>query len=316
MSTIYTPSPVALGDVTLPSDGDAMSAASVNTPLEGLADGIAYLGQTTTTVASLAALTAIAAPTNSVLRFVKGYGGYLFDTSRSDTVASPLILAADDITPGRWISQLLYLPGSVWPTFTSARSRVRAVSLHDYRITELNQTRGKTVSFIPYWANTDLSDGDLPPAGGDASYADGVFAFLNPPGSPYTQGISICLDPYVHDAARLATVKVQAKGAAGHGSLPNAQWSFGVFRKPKLSATSLSSLRGGVDYLGDSALSTGAYEVSHAITMTTDTGNVIDTSSYTYTAQIWNESGTNSIAGLEVYGLELTFDQIADMRFP
>ena len=43
MPSIYSPAAVILGDITLPSDGDAKSAASVNTPLEALADGVEYL---------------------------------------------------------------------------------------------------------------------------------------------------------------------------------------------------------------------------------------------------------------------------------
>lgn len=44
MSSTYTPTATALTTITLPSDGDARSAASVNAPLEALADGVEYLG--------------------------------------------------------------------------------------------------------------------------------------------------------------------------------------------------------------------------------------------------------------------------------
>ncbi|HXG69981.1 MAG TPA: hypothetical protein VNJ04_05130 [Gemmatimonadaceae bacterium] len=40
MSSVYTPNAVALGNITLPSDGDARSAASVSAPLQALADGV------------------------------------------------------------------------------------------------------------------------------------------------------------------------------------------------------------------------------------------------------------------------------------
>ena len=40
MSSVYTPTSVALGDITIPADGDTINAASVNTALEALADGI------------------------------------------------------------------------------------------------------------------------------------------------------------------------------------------------------------------------------------------------------------------------------------
>lgn len=43
MSSIYTPTPVAMGNITLVSDGDARSAASVNVPLTAIADGVKSL---------------------------------------------------------------------------------------------------------------------------------------------------------------------------------------------------------------------------------------------------------------------------------
>lgn len=42
MST-YAPSPVALGDVTLPADGEDVDAASVNVPLEAALDGVTHV---------------------------------------------------------------------------------------------------------------------------------------------------------------------------------------------------------------------------------------------------------------------------------
>lgn len=42
MST-YTPTPVELGDITIPADGEDVDAASVNVPLEAIADGVAFL---------------------------------------------------------------------------------------------------------------------------------------------------------------------------------------------------------------------------------------------------------------------------------
>jgi hypothetical protein len=42
MSTIYTPSNTNHASITIPSDGDAATAASVDTPLEAIADNAAY----------------------------------------------------------------------------------------------------------------------------------------------------------------------------------------------------------------------------------------------------------------------------------
>ncbi len=43
MSSTYTPVPVELGDITLIDDGDLKNAAGINTPVEAVADGVAFL---------------------------------------------------------------------------------------------------------------------------------------------------------------------------------------------------------------------------------------------------------------------------------
>lgn len=40
--SVYTPTAVALGNITIPADGDARNAASVNVPIQAIADGVAY----------------------------------------------------------------------------------------------------------------------------------------------------------------------------------------------------------------------------------------------------------------------------------
>ncbi len=45
MSSTYTPVPVELGDITLIDDGDPKSASGINTPIEAIANGIAFLVQ-------------------------------------------------------------------------------------------------------------------------------------------------------------------------------------------------------------------------------------------------------------------------------
>lgn len=58
------------------------------------------------------------------------------------------------------------------------------------------------------------------------------------------------------------------------------------------------------------------YQAAHGITFTPDQFNVIDKASYTYWALVFDEGGTNALAGTEYYGIELNFGAIADMRFP
>jgi len=48
MSSVYSPTPVGLTDITIPDDGDDLDAASVNTPIEALADAIAAISPSAT----------------------------------------------------------------------------------------------------------------------------------------------------------------------------------------------------------------------------------------------------------------------------
>lgn len=45
MSTVYSPTGVQLGNITLVSDGDVVDAAGINTPIEAVADGVKYLNE-------------------------------------------------------------------------------------------------------------------------------------------------------------------------------------------------------------------------------------------------------------------------------
>ncbi len=42
MSSVYSPTPVALGNITLPDDGDTIEAADVNVPFAAIADGVRF----------------------------------------------------------------------------------------------------------------------------------------------------------------------------------------------------------------------------------------------------------------------------------
>ena len=98
MSTTYG----TASSITIPSDGDTIDAADVNTPLAAIWDQHDVLADT-------AALTAILVPTHGLIRYVRGYGHYVFVTSgtySASTAASPWILASGDGTAGRWVLDL------------------------------------------------------------------------------------------------------------------------------------------------------------------------------------------------------------------
>lgn len=77
MAHTYTPSPVDLVDLTLPDDGDTNVVASVNDPLEALADAVINLQAAT--AYSLTTYTAdnaaIVAPANAIAALLIAYGG-------------------------------------------------------------------------------------------------------------------------------------------------------------------------------------------------------------------------------------------------
>lgn len=315
MGTPYTGTDSYPTSYTIPDDGDAVDASAVNVAFEALGDRTESLGLSRASLVDIAALTALLVPTDGMVRHVLGFGFYTFVSASTVTVESPAVVAAGDATAGRWIADedhAVSIVRTTWPTFTGgSRTRTRALSVHDYRITELNVARARTASFVPYFL-----DGSPAPVGGDASYADGTFIFKNAPTSTLTQGISICIDPYVHNGARLASVSALISGAASHAGLTLTQASIGVFRKPILSNLSPLTLRAAADFLNDAQGSTAAYQANHTLTLTTDQFNIIDSSAFSYFVQIWNEFGSQSLPGLSVYGLALNFDGIADMRFP
>ncbi len=76
MSSVYTPTAVALGNITLPSDLDARTAATINVPLQAIADGVKYLGTNLTLkrVAFTADGTWVV-PTGVTSISVSGFGG-------------------------------------------------------------------------------------------------------------------------------------------------------------------------------------------------------------------------------------------------
>lgn len=304
-------------------------------PLEALGDRTAYLKAILSPFDDLAALKAVPSPKNGLIRFVHRYGFYIYDSAMDrDDADDPFYLAADDGTAGAWLHELFGALGTAggipqlrfgkellvadpgFPIFETWRTKVRAVSLHDYRITELTTTRAKSARFVPFYAVQGMyGAGGLAPNGGDADFSDGVFTFRYAPAPLIAQGISINLDPYVHDGALLMTVKAQVQPAASHAGLPQTPWSMGVFRKPKFAA-GLTSLQSAGDFWPDIQASLTAYQANHAVTVTLNQNRTIDRESYTHSLQIWNEHGSNSLAGLKVFGLEISHGSIQDMRFP
>lgn len=313
----------------VPDDGDALNASTLNVPYEALADRTTWLKvriDQLDEAADLTALGAIAAPTNGLTRIVKDFGFYRFDSASIMPVTSPMAIAAADLTPGKWLwsginitgaangiafltaGGQLSVSGSGYPTFQTTRTRTRQIGFSHYDTTFGPVTRERNAAFAPFGGST---------AEGRVSSSYGVLKFEGVPQPTTNVGVQICLDNYVHDGARLASVVAQVKGAGGHGfGLPGTMPAIGVFRKQRAQG-STENLKVSGDFVLDTSASVAVYESAfHALTYACDRLNSIDKANYSYFAQLWNEGGSGAMTGLQVLNLELVHDTIADMRFP
>lgn len=287
-----------------------------------------------TTLANIAALQAIAAPTNGLIRHVQNKGLYRFDSGAGVLSAdSPFVFAATDLTPGKWIfsgydhvatadgfarlqsaRQLRVhgvTPSSLtdFPTFDVPRTPVRQVNLSCLTTTVALATRAKTATFNP-------AGGILDTGAGDVEYIriqSGTLTFPEISAS-FSMGAQFPIDHYLVDGATISSVVASFAGASGHAALPGTQASIGVFRKHK-TATTLVSLRSAGDFVDDAQASTGAYQAQHTFTYTPDQNNVVDKSTYSYFIQFWNEFGTNVVADSKLYGIEIQMTAVNVLGF-
>ena len=96
--------------VTVPVDGDVRNAASVQTGFQNVANRTRYISNLIANgliqaqpVASIAALTALPAPTTNALAFVPFWGLYVFDTaSTAAAMSNHVIVPASAPASGRW----------------------------------------------------------------------------------------------------------------------------------------------------------------------------------------------------------------------
>lgn len=276
MSTTYG----TASSITIPSDGDTIDAADVNTPFAAIWDQHDVLADT-------AALTAILVPTHGLTRLVRGEGHYVFVTSgtySATTVDSPWVMASGDGTAGRWVRDDY---GTLGVAFTAYRGVPRQPAY---------------VSAGPAAAG-DTAQTAVVVAGGsysyelkfDTAYAAGALGRIMY--FPLT-------DLQNDDVITAATVYVTPAGA--HAGLPALMPGICVIRR-RLSTGVISSLQSG-GFALDTSGGLGAYEATHAI----DTGAAIDQNNtvkpqtYEYFLLVQNEGNTNALPYLDVGGAYLT----------
>lgn len=322
MSSVYTPTPVALANITIPSDGDAKSAASVNAPLEAIADGVKYNTDTATTEAStraaadtaesarttplanLAALTALAAPADQMVRHVVGQGFFVFLTAGSAGF-SPFALAADDATPGAWIASSAHQTTRTGRVFLNREPISASLS----GSTTLGPV---TLNYAVDFANATATE-----------ITRRAFGFLTKVGTAGSGNwhFLVPLDDDLVDGATLTQATLYCRPANSHVGLPTRQISVCLIRSTytgssgaalpnpdKLISTPASG------HVALAAGSTGAYQADQALVYVPDQNNVIDKSLYTYAAIIADEGGTNGLAGAAFAMIDLTMTGIPDAR--
>ncbi len=300
MPNTYTPTPAVLTTVTEPVDGERRNAASVTLMTRALADAVILTQPRVTPLANLAALAAILVPTDGLVRFVDGYGLYVFRTAAT-TGLSPFRVAAGDATAGGWVSA----------TAHETTKSVLVPCVHVRSITGSSSTPGPiditgTLDFVP----VEVTD--------TALNLQGFYSLV-----VYTGGSAVTfyawmlpIDDFLIDGATLNSATLFLRPIGGHGGLPTEQPLLNIFRTPLTGyAPSPASFRStGPGFQQLNAADVTAYQADQQLVYTPNQNNVINRTLYSYAAVIADESGTNALAGCRFAALRLDFTAIPDAR--
>lgn len=246
---------------------------------------------TITPLASLAALAAIAAPTNNLTRYVLGYGTYTFKTaSPLAGYISPRGVAATDATPGSWIShRALYdFEAATGVSIVAPPRDIIGIS-----------------PLIAFNATRDALD----EAGASAQitrYATGV-AFTNP-NTANTDARQLYFDitPRLLHGAYLASVVV-GLAPVPHASVPTRPPRMFVFRHHLKTWTATQENLYTAGHYEDTGHANGAaYSAVHKFGGAMDQNHLIDKTNYAYTLCVVNEAGATSLGGLIITHFEFT----------
>lgn len=310
MSSVYNPSPVRLGPITLIGDLDPKDAAGINTPVEGVADGVEFLNQRTdsanaalTPLSGLASLGAVATPTDGLVRIIERIGIYVFDSSSSETEVHQYVVAPDDGTPGRWIR-----------VGNSSRTQTRVLPPTPFLATKGRVTTiDKNTPFAPSAQQYVASGGQENIVYAEIA-AGGALRLPDQPGGTSTHGLLFPISHWLVHNATITGLDVRIIPAVGRASLPTTKMSAGLFRCAISGTPSYVSLVGSGDFVESPAVTVGAYETAHFISLVAN--HVVDLQANTYFVQVWNErGGTGLLANNLIHGFRLTMTKVVDARF-
>lgn len=291
MPTIYAGNPASYAtNITLPSDGDPRSAASVNVPLEALADRTAFLlAGGMNVLADLTALAAITTPSDGMVRHVLGHGHFVFKTSAT-TGLSPFRVAAADATPGGWVA-------------SNAHETTRTVYVPCSRMVGLTSNGTVPAAIGPALGNAFMNPLDNKVQ----LYGGTVYWNVVNTHATNAYGILLPLDEYLVDGATIsgAALAYYSQGIAASGA------RFGLVRYDRVGVpnTPLALRSAGF-------LVTGGTGVAGDLTLsyTADQNNVIDLSAYSYAAVAYDEHGVGAGAANAFHAVSITMTGIADAR--
>ncbi len=299
MGTQYAGSQTFPSDYTIPDDGDPEDAASVNVALEALGDRTAFLRSRLDALPSLAALTSILAPSDGLVRLVRGFGIFVFDASATPSI-SPFALASGDGTPGAWVSATAHQ--------TTKNVLVHPANCGHIFVTQTNYTPAFNSGV--WWPLLGDSTADLS-RGGTGSVAVQRLTTA----SPTSFGYRFPIDQFMIDGATLASVTMRFQGSppSRGANLPALMPQFGIQRfDADDNVTALLSTGAGL--VADPSATVPAFTGPHNVIFTPNQNNVIDKSAYGYSLIFWNEGGTNALNGDVISSFLLSFTNIPDAR--
>jgi hypothetical protein len=241
-------------------------------------------------LATLAVLTAIAAPADGTVRHVLGFGLYVFKTSAT-TGLSPFRLAADDATTGGWLSSTAHqttltrqVPGNefTWITPTAIAPTVDVQGLKPITGTDTELWGAQGLTILA--ASTHATD---------------TWGYLAP------------IDKYLVHGATLASATL--RWTPDDSTTPTVGPQIAVIRTAHtgLALTSDNLRSGGFVIDSGGTWSTG---VDRNIVFTADQNNVIDLDTYSYAVLYFDQHGATSSAGNVIHRTTLSMTGIPDAR--
>jgi hypothetical protein len=270
--------------ITIPADGETIDAVDPNVPLAAIWDQHDL-------IADLTALKALLVPTHGLVRYVRGYGHYVFVTSgtySASTANSPYILTATDGTAGRWVAD---------QTADANRQVVRSracTSDFTYGLADTAKTETlPTASRVLREGGTDIF-----------LYGDSLRFNVATAGSAVGRHVFFPLNSILINGATIDSAKLFLQPVSAHASLPAMMPAMSIVRVDPSTGTQ-AGLRG-AGMTDDPSAGVGSYNARHAINVTCDQNQTVDLGTYEYFAVACNEGDTNAVAELQFFGIQIT----------